>query len=124
MLIIKLTSPDILKHETPYLVAILGFGSKIILFLFILIFTMFSKGGEKSDFEYHIFSLVTPIISLLLFNTLSAQKNFKIEITSYDIIILPCILILNITNYFILERIKYTHKLVLKNTQLEQQINL
>jgi hypothetical protein len=32
-------------------------------------------------------------------------------------------LILNITNYFILERIKYTHKLVLKNTQLEQQIN-
>ena len=123
MLIIKLTSPDILKHETPYLVAILGFGSKIILFLFILIFTMFSKGGEKSDFEYHIFSLVTPIISLLLFNTLSAQKNFKIEITSYDIIILPCILILNITNYFILERIKYTHKLVLKNTQLEQQIN-
>lgn len=123
MLIIKLTSPDILKHETPYLVAILGFGSKIILFLFILIFTMFSKGGEKSDFEYHIFSLVTPVISLLLFNTMSAQKNFKIEITSYDIIILPCILILNITNYFILERIKYTHKLVLKNTQLEQQIN-
>lgn len=122
MLIIKLTSPDMLKHETPYFVAIASFGSKIILFLFILIFTMFSKNNEKSDFEYHIFSLVTPVISLLLFNTMSAQKDFKIELTSYDIIILPCILILNVTNYFILERIKYTHKLVLKNTQLEQQI--
>ena len=123
ILIIKLTSPDMLKHETPYLVAIAGFGSKIILFLFILIFTMFSKDGEKSDFEYHIFSLVTPVISLILLIAMPAQNFYSNKISFYNIIILPCILILNITNYFILERIKYTHKLVLKNTQLEQQIN-
>lgn len=123
ILIIKLTSPDMLKHETPYLVTIAGFGSKIILFLFILIFTMFSKDGEKSDFEYHIFSLVTPVISLILLIAMPAQNFYSNKISFYNIIILPCILILNITNYFILERIKYTHKLVLKNTQLEQQIN-
>ena len=63
ILIIKLTSPDMLKHETPYLVAIAGFGSKIILFLFILIFTMFSKDGEK----ILILSIIYSVSSHLLY---------------------------------------------------------
>lgn len=123
MLIIRLTFPDMLDHKTPELVTVAGFGSKIILFLFILIFTIFSNNDEKSDFEYHIFSLVTPVISLILLDTQPAQIFYSNRIAFYNIAVIPCILILNITNYLILERIKYTHKLALKNTQLEQQIN-
>lgn len=123
ILILKITSPYKLNYNMPYSIAVTSFGSKIILFLFILIFTMFSNSDEKSDFEYHIFSLVTPVTSLILLNAMPAQNHFNSNISFYNIIILPCIIVLNITNFLILERIRYTHKLTLKNTQLEQQLN-
>ena len=122
-ILIQITSPGILNQLTSALVTLVNFGSKMVLFLFILVFAIFSKRDKKSNFEYHMFSLVTPVISLIIFGIMPTRKFFIKEFTSYDVIIFPCIIILNITNYLILERIKYTHGLELKNSQLEQQLN-
>lgn len=103
-ILIQITSPGILNQLTSALVTLVNFGSKMVLFLFILVFAIFSKRDKKSNFEYHMFSLVTPVISLIIFGIMPTRKFFIKEFTSYDVIIFPCIIILNITNYLILER--------------------
>lgn len=123
ILFIRMVNKSIFHNETSHFVSIASFCSKIILFLLIIIFTMFLDSDIKSNFEYHIFSLITPIISLIILNSLPLKKVFADDIAYYDFVLLPCIIILNITNYLILERIKYTHGLELKNSQLEQQLN-
>ena len=122
-LIIRIISPDTLNHITYSLLSFISFGSKIILFLFILIFTMISGNNKKSDFEYNLFSLATPVISLIIFIFIPPNESVAPTVVSYDIVILLCIIVLNITNYLILERIKYTHNLESKNSQLKQQLN-
>lgn len=122
-LLVRITTPDILTNPTPPLVSFFDFGSKIVLFIFILFSTILLKHDNKSNFEYHIFSLVTPLISLIILIVIPTKKIFVNDFSAYDLVILPCIITLNITNYLILERIKYTHKLILKNTQLKQQLN-
>ena len=103
-ILIQITSPGILNQLTSALVTLVNF-----------VFAIFSKRDKKSNFEYHMFSLVTPVISLIIFGIMPTRKFFIKEFTSYDVIIFPCIIILNITNYLILERIKYTNGLELKN---------
>lgn len=122
-LIIRIITPDTLNHITYSLLSFISFGSKIILFLFILIFTMISGNNKKSDFEYNLFSLATPVISLIIFIFIPPNESVAPTVVSYDIVILLCIIVLNITNYLILERIKYTHNLESKNSQLKQQLN-
>lgn len=109
-----LDSPDSLR-----LLNVMSSGSKIILFILVLLICLFWKRKEPAPIEYSLLFLVTPTISLIIFLVLSSQEE---NVTVYTTVTLG-LLMLNIVNFILINRMYLSIASRNRITALEKQID-
>jgi hypothetical protein len=122
--IVQTINPSIFDLDKNKLIIIMNFGSKIILYIFVLICGLFWKKriSKFGTLPYNILLFSTPVISLVIILYNSLQAVVASENTSFFMLLYIALTLLNIINYILLERIFNTIELTIKCNTLEQQM--
>lgn len=116
-------SNQIFSLEMDALSTIMNFGSKIVLFILICLFVLFWNIKIKHyTLYYDILLFVTPIITLGLILYIPAYDMLTAENLSFYLSLISGLVIINIANYVMLEKVLQNGELKAKNIQMQQQI--
>lgn len=124
-IIVERINPDFMTiTDHLLLIDIMSSGSKVILFIIVLFSGIFWRHKNKNPIEYNALLMITPVISLVIYSVLPLQdiSSGKNNIM-YTSIILG-LLILNIANYFLINRVYAIIQAKAKNYELQRQIQL
>ena len=94
-------------------------GSKILLFILVLLSDIFWRRKEKNPVEYNLLLLTTPVITLVIFLVLPSQEEDVIVYTTVTL----GLLVLNIINFILINRIYSAITSMNRVTALEKQVN-
>lgn len=115
-------NPSLLQAPTALLTPLMNFGSKIILFLLVLLCTAFwNRHMQKySTPGYNLLLFSTPLISLVIMTAIPLQKTT--DPTGFLLLLFSSLAVLNIVNYLLMEKIFDTVELKNRYQTMEQQI--
>lgn len=117
----KLLTENNLPHQP--LMILCDFGSKCILLLLCLTFSFFWNIRLKNhDIHFHIATFATPLISLVLLLFIPYPSLFEQTNLNFYYLLFTCLILVNIINYFTLEKIIMNTELQNHYNQLLQQI--
>lgn len=116
-------APEIFNIEENPLMAIMNFGTKITLIIIVICFIEFwNIKLKKYEPHYNILLFTTPAITIILITCIPLVDIAKSGNYSFYIILLCGLIILNITNYMLLEHTFHISELKTLNAQMNQQI--
>lgn len=123
-LIVQKLNPSIFMKQDETVSILMNLGSKIVLYLFILLFILFWNRNVRKyrTLQYHILLFSTPVISLIIMSATPCQLLINGEHVFFYLLLFTSLAILNIMNYLLLEKVFSTAELKMKYHTLEQQM--
>lgn len=119
-IIIKTIKPAVLETANSLkLLNEMSCGSKILLFILVLLSNIFWRRKEKNPVEFNLLLLATPTITLAILLVLSSQEETVILYVAVTL----GLLILNIVNFILINRIYSAINSMNRVTALEKQID-
>ena len=121
---VRAINPSIFEADKYKLITIMNFGSKIVLYLFVLICTLFWKKRIRklNTLPYNLLLFTTPFISLVIIIYYPLRNILDSGGVSFFVIVYIALTMLNIVNYILLERVFNMMEYKVKCNTLEQQI--
>lgn len=115
--------PDILSFEPVLLTAIMNLGSKLILLLLVLSCIFFwNRKIQHSTPSYTVLLFVTPVISLFITLSMPASRLVDSDLNVFFLLLFFSIILLNVSNYFMLDYVIQLTRLRTKTLHMQQQI--
>lgn len=128
VMLLQYANPWTLTSNGDYLSRYIDFGSKLTLFLLTLIMTTFWKiRDEKHEsMIYNILLFTVPVFTLVLMIAMPLKNILYVgnrtNNTSFLFLLFASITFMNITIYFLIEKIKYTNELQRNYQNMEQHM--
>ena len=121
---VRTINPSIFEADKYKLITVMNFGSKIVLYLFVLICTLFWKKRIRklNALPYNLLLFTTPFISLVIIIYYPLRSILDSGSVSFFVIVYIALTVLNIVNYILLERVFNMMEYKVKCNTLEQQI--
>ena len=123
-LTIQKINPHIFNMNETYVSILMNLGSKIVLYLFVLICNLFwNKHIRKfGTIQYNALLFSTPVISLIIMLIAPLKNIINYDNYYFFLILYISLTVLNIINYLLLEKVFRIAELNQKNHAMEQQI--
>lgn len=119
-IIIRAIDPAVLNTaDSLKLLNVMSSGSKILLFILVLLSDIFWRRKEKNPIEYNLLLLTTPVITLVTLLVLSSQEEDVIVYTTVTL----GLLVLNIVNFLLINRIYSAITSMNRVAALEKQVD-
>ena len=119
-IIIRAIDPALLDTaDSLKLLNVMSSGSKALLFILVLLSDIFWRRKEKNPVEYNLLLLTTPVITLVIFLVLPSQEEDVIVYTTVTL----GLLVLNIVNFILINRIYSAITSINRVSSLEKQVD-
>lgn len=123
-LAIQKINPSIFEINESSLVTLMNFGSKVVLYLLVLLCNLFwnRRMRKYNTIQYNALLFSTPLISLIIMLNTPLKDILESDNQAFFLLLFISLTLLNIVNYLLLERVFSITELDIKYNTMEQQM--
>lgn len=124
LFLVKIINPAVIELPLRQLSILMNLGSKIMLFLLILVVIFFwNRHIKYHDYKYNLLLFTTPVLSLVITLCIPVRSNYQSNNAYYMIIAYFAIALLNILNYCLLDNCFKMEQIKDENLSMRRQID-
>ena len=124
LFLVKIINPAVIELPLRQLSILMNLGSKIMLFLLILVVIFYwNRHIKYHDYKYNLLLFTTPVLSLVITLCIPVRSNYQSNNAYYMIIAYFAIALLNILNYCLLDNCFKMEQIKDENLSMRRQID-